>query len=164
MATQRVATEQFLTPADVAALVFVDPKTVSRWARAGKIPSTRTPGGHPRFLKADVEALMCNNRDEDHLLDEAVRAPLDDGTIHTPRVPGQRAKSLLKRPGRRATRSIDSAAADAMVGRGGRDRAGGTSGGSRRRRTGDSCRGRVSGRDRGSGCGEGSPCPSLRCC
>ena len=58
MATPQAAPEQLLTPAQVAAIVFVDPKTVSRWARAGKIPSMRTPGGHRRFRSCDVEALM----------------------------------------------------------------------------------------------------------
>lgn len=38
------ALDRLLTPAEVAALVFVDPKTVSRWASAGKIPATRTVG------------------------------------------------------------------------------------------------------------------------
>ncbi|MCW2868529.1 MAG: binding domain protein excisionase family, partial [Marmoricola sp.] len=39
-----------LTPAEVAAILFVDPKTVTRWARAGKLNCFRTPGGHRRFL------------------------------------------------------------------------------------------------------------------
>ena len=51
--------EQLLTPAEVAALVFVDPKTVSRWARAGKIPFTRTPGGHRRFRSVRRRGASC---------------------------------------------------------------------------------------------------------
>ena len=39
MAAQQAPSEHLLTPAEVAALVFVDPKTVSRWATAGR---TRT--------------------------------------------------------------------------------------------------------------------------
>lgn len=35
----------------------VDPLTVTRWARAGKLPSRRTPGGHRRYRAADVRAL-----------------------------------------------------------------------------------------------------------
>src|SRR3954451_20012129 len=58
MTAQQARQEHLLTPAQVAALVFVHPKTVSRWARAGKIPSTRTPGGHRRFRSSDVRALM----------------------------------------------------------------------------------------------------------
>lgn len=54
--------ERLLTPAQVAAIVFVDPKTVSRWARAGKLPSTCTSGGHRRFRSSDVEALLQVDR------------------------------------------------------------------------------------------------------
>jgi excisionase family DNA binding protein len=50
--------ETLLTPAEVAALFRVDPKTVTRWARSGKLPALRTLGGHRRFLESDVRALM----------------------------------------------------------------------------------------------------------
>jgi excisionase family DNA binding protein len=50
--------DEYLTPAAVAAIFFVDPKTVTRWATAGKLPAIRTPGGHHRFLKSDVLALL----------------------------------------------------------------------------------------------------------
>lgn len=46
------------TPGEVATLFRVDPKTVSRWALAGLLPSLRTPGGHHRFRDADVRALF----------------------------------------------------------------------------------------------------------
>ena len=62
MAAQQTSPEHLLTPAEVAALVFVDPKTVSRWAQRGKIPSTRTLGGHRRFRRSDVQALMPRQR------------------------------------------------------------------------------------------------------
>lgn len=38
-----------LTPSEVAALFRVDPKTVTRWAKAGRIECIRTLGGHRRF-------------------------------------------------------------------------------------------------------------------
>ena len=41
--------EQLLTPSEVAAMFRVNPKTVTRWARAGKISAIRTLGGHRRF-------------------------------------------------------------------------------------------------------------------
>ena len=47
-----------LTPAEVAALFRVDPKTVTRWANAGKLPSIRTLGGHRRYREAEVRALL----------------------------------------------------------------------------------------------------------
>lgn len=81
MAAQQAPSEHLLTPAEVAALVFVDPKTVSRWATAGKIPSQRTPGGHRRFRSSDVQALMPNYRRREQLDYETVSALLDDGTV-----------------------------------------------------------------------------------
>jgi excisionase family DNA binding protein len=45
---------ELLTPAEVAAMFRVDPKTVARWAQAGKIPSVRTLGGHRRFRASDI--------------------------------------------------------------------------------------------------------------
>ena len=47
-----------LTPAEVAALFRVDPKTVTRWAKAGKLTSIRTLGGHRRYREAEVRALL----------------------------------------------------------------------------------------------------------
>lgn len=52
------APEQLLTPAEVAALFRVDPKTVTRWANAGRLTSVRTLGGHRRFREAEVRALL----------------------------------------------------------------------------------------------------------
>lgn len=50
--------DNLLTPSEVAAMLRVDPKTVTRWAAAGKIDSIRTPGGHHRFRAADVQAML----------------------------------------------------------------------------------------------------------
>jgi excisionase family DNA binding protein len=50
--------ERLLTPGEVAALFRVDPKTVTRWAAAGRISSIRTPGGHRRFRESEVHALL----------------------------------------------------------------------------------------------------------
>lgn len=47
-----------LTPAEVAAMLRVDPKTVTRWARSGKLSSIRTPGGHRRYDEAEVRAYL----------------------------------------------------------------------------------------------------------
>ncbi len=58
--TARATTESetLLTPAEVAALFRVDPKTVTRWAKAGKLSSIRTLGGHRRYREAEVRALL----------------------------------------------------------------------------------------------------------
>ena len=50
--------ERRLTPGEVAAMFRVDPKTVTRWAAAGRIGSIRNPGGHRRFREAEVRALL----------------------------------------------------------------------------------------------------------
>jgi excisionase family DNA binding protein len=47
-----------LTPAEVASILYVDPKTVTRWAIAGKVNSVRTPGGHRRFLRSEILAMV----------------------------------------------------------------------------------------------------------
>ena len=52
------ARERLLTPGEVASLFRVDPKTVTRWAAAGRISSIRTPGGHRRFRESEVRALL----------------------------------------------------------------------------------------------------------
>ncbi len=46
--------DALLTPAEVAALFRVNPKTVTRWARAGKITAIRTLGGHRRFRASEI--------------------------------------------------------------------------------------------------------------
>lgn len=50
--------ERLLSVAEVAALFRVDPKTVTRWAAAGRITGVRTPGGHRRFRESEVRALL----------------------------------------------------------------------------------------------------------
>jgi excisionase family DNA binding protein len=51
--------ERLLTPGEVAGLFRVDPKTVTRWATAGRIGSIRTPGGHRRFRESEVKTLLA---------------------------------------------------------------------------------------------------------
>jgi excisionase family DNA binding protein len=58
MAAHAIETEQLLTPAEVATMFRVDPKTVTRWAKAGKLTSIRTLGGHRRYREAEVRALL----------------------------------------------------------------------------------------------------------
>ena len=58
MTTRTTDSEQLLTPAEVASLFRVDPKTVTRWAKAGKLTSIRTLGGHRRYREDEVRALL----------------------------------------------------------------------------------------------------------
>lgn len=50
--------DTLLTPGEVAALFRVDPKTVTRWAKAGKITAIRTLGGHRRYRTSEVQRLL----------------------------------------------------------------------------------------------------------
>jgi excisionase family DNA binding protein len=50
--------EQLLRPGQVAALFQVSRRTVSDWARAGKLDAIITPGGHRRFRAGQVRALL----------------------------------------------------------------------------------------------------------
>jgi excisionase family DNA binding protein len=50
--------EKLLTPSEVAALFRVDPKTVTRWAKAGKLSSIRTLGGHRRYRESEIRELI----------------------------------------------------------------------------------------------------------
>ena len=54
------SSERLLTPGEVAALFRVDPKTVTRWASAGRIGSIRTPGGHRRFRESEVRSMLAS--------------------------------------------------------------------------------------------------------
>ena len=58
MNTRPTESEPLLTPAEVAAMFRVDPKTVTRWAKAGKLTSLRTLGGHRRYRESEVRQLL----------------------------------------------------------------------------------------------------------
>lgn len=49
---------QLLRTVDVARLFQVSERTVSEWARQGRIPSVRTPGGHRRYPADQVRRLL----------------------------------------------------------------------------------------------------------
>lgn len=58
MSTRTPDSEALLTPAEVATMFRVDPKTVTRWAKAGKISAIRTLGGHRRYRESEIRALI----------------------------------------------------------------------------------------------------------
>ena len=51
-----------LTPREVAAMFRVDPKTVTRWAKAGKLSAIRTLGGHRRYREDEVREHLAHLR------------------------------------------------------------------------------------------------------
>lgn len=57
-----------MTPGEVAALFRVDTKSVARW---GRLAAVRTPGGHRRYKREDVRALLED--DAQQQIDDEVR-------------------------------------------------------------------------------------------
>ncbi len=58
MTRARTTQEELLTPAEVAAIFGVDPKTVARWADTGLISSIRTLGGHRRYSASEIRVRL----------------------------------------------------------------------------------------------------------
>jgi excisionase family DNA binding protein len=48
---------EYLKTAEVAEILHVSPKTVTRWAKDGKLPHSRTLGGHRRFPAEAIRRL-----------------------------------------------------------------------------------------------------------
>lgn len=48
---------EYLRPSETAKVLHVSPKTVSRWAAEGRLPSLVTLGGHRRFRRSDIEEI-----------------------------------------------------------------------------------------------------------
>ena len=46
--------DRYIRTAEAARLLRVSPKTVSRWAKEGKIPHVMTLGGHRRFPETAI--------------------------------------------------------------------------------------------------------------
>lgn len=59
MTSRTQEADPLLTPAEVASMFRVDPKTVTRWAKAGKLSSIRTLGGHRRYRETEVRRLLA---------------------------------------------------------------------------------------------------------
>lgn len=75
--------DRLMTAGEVGRLFRVSGKTVTKWAVAGRIESTRTPGNHTRFRESVVRAFL--------------EAPGPDGAAHSPpagsgTTPGGRAR------------------------------------------------------------------------
>lgn len=54
----------YIRTAEAAKLLRVSPKTVSRWAKQGKLPHVVTLGGHRRFPQAAIERLASQLADK----------------------------------------------------------------------------------------------------
>ena len=58
MATDTQHTAQWMSLGAVSRALGVNEATLRQWADRGRLPVYRTPGGHRRFLREDVEAMM----------------------------------------------------------------------------------------------------------
>jgi len=54
MGRNAIADDELLSTAEVGRMFRVNPKTVTRWARTGKITAVRTLGGHLRFYRSEI--------------------------------------------------------------------------------------------------------------
>jgi excisionase family DNA binding protein len=54
----------YLLTTEVADILHVSPKTVSRWAKEGKLPFLKTLGGHHRYPEAEIRELANQLREE----------------------------------------------------------------------------------------------------
>ena len=54
---RRATDVEYLKAADAARILHVSPKTVSRWAKEGRVPHIVTLGGHRRFPRREIEEL-----------------------------------------------------------------------------------------------------------
>jgi len=54
----------YLRTAEVADILHVSPKTVSRWAKEGRLPCMRTLGGHRRYPELEIRELAEELREE----------------------------------------------------------------------------------------------------
>ena len=57
--------DRLLTPSEVAAMFRVNAKTVTRWARSGKLTAIRTIGGHRRFRLSDVKKAALSAQEDE---------------------------------------------------------------------------------------------------
>lgn len=51
--------DEYIAPAEAARMLKVSARTITRWAREGRLPSITTLGGHRRFPRATIEALAA---------------------------------------------------------------------------------------------------------
>ena len=51
--------EELLTSAQIAVIFGVSSETVRQWAEAGKLNGFRTPGGHWRFRRSEIDAMLA---------------------------------------------------------------------------------------------------------
>ncbi|MBC8466132.1 excisionase family DNA-binding protein [bacterium] len=56
--TEKLLNKNFLTTGQAATLLSVTPDSVLKWIKAGKMPASRTPGGHFRINQQDILSIL----------------------------------------------------------------------------------------------------------
>ena len=64
MAEGRPISTGYLTASGAADILHVSPKTISRWAKEGRLPHRKTLGGHTRYIESEIRALAEELREE----------------------------------------------------------------------------------------------------
>ena len=54
-----VMPDELIAPAEACAMLGVTDQTLRRWVDLGHLAAVRTPGGHRRYRRSDVEALSA---------------------------------------------------------------------------------------------------------
>jgi excisionase family DNA binding protein len=54
------STATYLRSAEAAAILQVSPKTITRWAKHGRLPYQRTLGGHRRYPEPVIRELLAS--------------------------------------------------------------------------------------------------------
>jgi excisionase family DNA binding protein len=62
MADHHVEDDTYIRTAEAAKILRVSPKTVTRWAKEGKLPHVVTLGGHRRFPASAIRRLAGDLR------------------------------------------------------------------------------------------------------
>lgn len=78
------AVEDLLTPGEVARLFRVDPKTVARWEKDGRLASVRTLGGHRRYPRGQIDRVLAarrGSREIVHALEGVHALALETGAV-----------------------------------------------------------------------------------
>lgn len=57
-----IPAERMMTPKEVAATFGVHVKTITRWAKDGRLRSIRTLGGHRRYDRQQVTELLRGSK------------------------------------------------------------------------------------------------------
>ena len=59
---ERDQPSEWVSLGEAAQIIGVHPATIRNWAEQGELPYRRTPGGHRRFRRADLEQWLASNR------------------------------------------------------------------------------------------------------